>query len=169
MRYGYERVSTTKGTQKFDRQEDPLTKAGCEKIISERVSGTAASKPVLEELLGELKEGDQLVVVSIDRLGRSTQQVLNVIDELDLSDYEESHAFGEIYETILKELQSAGSAGEFYTPRAVTDFMAQVVKPQIGETMADKTTPRLIQFHTLKNAVNPPFLGGFLFSGTVAA
>ena len=65
------------------------------------------------------------------------RQVLNVIDELDLSDYEESHAFGEIYETILKELQSAGSAGEFYTPRAVTDFMAQVVKPQIGETMAD--------------------------------
>ena len=44
------------------------------------------------------------------------RQVLNVIDELDLSDYEESHAFGEIYETILKELQSAGSAGEFSHP-----------------------------------------------------
>ena len=65
------------------------------------------------------------------------RQVINVIDELDFGDYEESHAFGEIYETILKELQSAGSAGEFYTPRAVTDFMAQVIKPQIGETMAD--------------------------------
>ena len=65
------------------------------------------------------------------------RQVINVIDALDLSDYEESHAFGEIYETILKELQSAGSAGEFYTPRAVTDFMAQVIHPQIGETMAD--------------------------------
>ena len=65
------------------------------------------------------------------------RQVLNVIDDLDFEDYEESHAFGEIYETILKELQSAGSAGEFYTPRAVTDFMAHVVKPQIGETMAD--------------------------------
>ena len=65
------------------------------------------------------------------------RQVLNIIDELDLSDYEESHAFGEIYETILKELQSAGSAGEFYTPRAVTDFMAQVIRPQIGEVMAD--------------------------------
>ena len=65
------------------------------------------------------------------------RQVINVIDELDFSDYEESHAFGEIYETILKELQSAGSAGEFYTPRAVTDFMALVIKPQIGETMAD--------------------------------
>lgn len=65
------------------------------------------------------------------------RQVINIIDELDFSDYEESHAFGEIYETILKELQSAGSAGEFYTPRAVTDFMAQVIQPQIGETMAD--------------------------------
>ena len=42
------------------------------------------------------------------------RQVVNVIDELDLGDYEESHAFGEIYEAILKELQSAGSAGEFY-------------------------------------------------------
>ena len=65
------------------------------------------------------------------------RQVINVIDELDLSDGEESHAFGEIYETILKELQSAGSAGEFYTPRAVTDFMAKMINPQIGETMAD--------------------------------
>ena len=45
------------------------------------------------------------------------RQVINVIDELDLSDYEESHAFGEIYESILKELQSAGSAGEFYPSR----------------------------------------------------
>lgn len=65
------------------------------------------------------------------------RQVINVIDELDLGDYEESHAFGEIYESILKELQSAGSSGEFYTPRAVTDFMAKMIKPQIGETMAD--------------------------------
>ena len=65
------------------------------------------------------------------------RQVINVIDELDLSDYEESHAFGEIYEAILKELQSAGSAGEFYTPRAVTDFMAMMIRPQIGEKMAD--------------------------------
>lgn len=65
------------------------------------------------------------------------RQVINVIDELDLSDYEENHAFGEIYESILKELQSAGSAGEFYTPRAVTDFMAQMIRPRIGERMAD--------------------------------
>lgn len=65
------------------------------------------------------------------------RQIINIIDELDLTDYKEIHAFGDIYETILKELQSAGSAGEFYTPRAVTDFMAQIIKPQIGEKMAD--------------------------------
>ena len=65
------------------------------------------------------------------------RQVINVIDELHLDDYEESHAFGEIYESILKELQSAGSSGEFYTPRAVTDFMAKMIKPQIGEQVAD--------------------------------
>ncbi len=65
------------------------------------------------------------------------RQVINIIDELDLTDTEESHAFGEIYESILRELQSAGSSGEFYTPRAVTDFMVQMIKPQIGEKMAD--------------------------------
>ena len=65
------------------------------------------------------------------------RQVVDVIHDLDLSDYEESHAFGEIYESILRELQSAGSAGEFYTPRAVTDFMAKMIRPKIGEHMAD--------------------------------
>lgn len=65
------------------------------------------------------------------------RQIINVIDELELDNYEESHAFGEIYETILKELQSAGASGEFYTPRAVTDFMAQTIQPKIGEKMAD--------------------------------
>ena len=65
------------------------------------------------------------------------RQVINIIDELDLNDNDEIHAFGSIYEDILKELQSAGSSGEFYTPRAVTDFMAKMIKPQIGETVAD--------------------------------
>ena len=65
------------------------------------------------------------------------RQVINIIDELDLTDTEESHAFGEIYESILRELQSAGSSGEFYTPRAVTDFMVQMIQPKIGEKMAD--------------------------------
>lgn len=65
------------------------------------------------------------------------RQVVDVIDEIDLTDYAEIHAFAEIYEAILKELQSAGSAGEFYTPRAVTEFMAKAIEPKLGERMAD--------------------------------
>ena len=65
------------------------------------------------------------------------RQVINIIDNIDFSDYNESHAFGEIYETILKELQDKKSSGEYYTPRSVTDFMAKMIEPKIGETMAD--------------------------------
>ena len=66
------------------------------------------------------------------------RQVVNEIDDaVDFTEYKERHAFGEIYETILKDLQSAGNAGEFYTPRAVTDFMAQALAPKLGETVAD--------------------------------
>jgi type I restriction enzyme M protein len=65
------------------------------------------------------------------------RQVVNIIDELDFGEYDDRHAFGEIYETILRSLQSAGNAGEFYTPRAVTDFMTQMVAPKIGENIAD--------------------------------
>ncbi len=65
------------------------------------------------------------------------RKVVNLVDSVSFDDYEESRAFSEVYESILKELQSAGSAGEFYTPRAVTDFMARRVDPKIGETMAD--------------------------------
>lgn len=64
-------------------------------------------------------------------------QIINEIDDIKFDEYEESRVFAGIYETILRELQSAGSAGEFYTPRAVTDFMAQMIDPQIGEKMAD--------------------------------
>ncbi len=65
------------------------------------------------------------------------RQVIDVIDEIEFDDVKESHAFGFVYEEILRELQSAGSSGEFYTPRAVTDFVALMIKPQLGEKMAD--------------------------------
>ena len=65
------------------------------------------------------------------------RQVVNLVNSLDFTDYNESHAIGDLYETILKELQNAGSSGEFYTPRALTDFMAKMINPQIGEKMAD--------------------------------
>ncbi len=65
------------------------------------------------------------------------RQMANELDAIQLNQYEEIHALGDIYETILKDLQSAGHAGEFYTPRAVTDFMAKMIEPKLGEKMAD--------------------------------
>lgn len=65
------------------------------------------------------------------------RQVINIIDEIDFTEYEERHAFGSIYESFLKDLQSAGNSGEFYTPRSVTDFMVKVIKPKLGERIAD--------------------------------
>ena len=69
--------------------------------------------------------------------GGYLRQVIDVIDEIEFDDVKESHAFGFVYEEILRELQSAGSSGEFYTPRAVTEFMALMIKPKLGERMAD--------------------------------
>lgn len=65
------------------------------------------------------------------------RQVINVLNEIDLTNFKTRHAFNEIYETILKDLQSAGKSGEFYTPRAVTDFVVKMVNPQVGQTVAD--------------------------------
>ncbi|OPX87893.1 MAG: putative type I restriction enzymeP M protein [Pelotomaculum sp. PtaB.Bin104] len=85
----------------------------------------AIVKAAMEDSFNYMKDGVLL------------RQVINVIDEIDFTEYEDRHAFGEIYETILKNLQSAGNAGEFYTPRAVTDFMVQMLKPQLGKRIAD--------------------------------
>jgi len=69
--------------------------------------------------------------------GTLFRQVINVINEIDFNNSTERHLFNDIYETILKELQSAGSSGEYYTPRAVTQFMVDMVNPQLGETVLD--------------------------------
>ncbi|GAB1804418.1 class I SAM-dependent DNA methyltransferase [Priestia megaterium] len=65
------------------------------------------------------------------------RQVVNVIDQIDFTDYKERHAFNEIYEQILKDLQAQRASGEYYSPRATTDFMTHMIKPQLGERVAD--------------------------------
>jgi len=69
--------------------------------------------------------------------GTLLRQVINKLNEIDFSDSNERHLFGDIYEQILKDLQSAGNAGEFYTPRAVTRFIVQQIDPQLGESIFD--------------------------------
>ncbi|WP_342577304.1 class I SAM-dependent DNA methyltransferase [Psychrobacillus sp. FSL K6-2843] len=65
------------------------------------------------------------------------RQVINVIDSVDFTDYKERHAFNEIYEQILKDLQAQRASGEYYSPRAATDFITAMIKPQLGERVAD--------------------------------
>ena len=69
--------------------------------------------------------------------GTLMRQVVNKINEIDFNNSKDRHLFGDVYEQILKDLQSAGNAGEFYTPRAVTQFMVQQTAPQLGERILD--------------------------------
>lgn len=69
--------------------------------------------------------------------GTLLRQVINKLNEIDFTDSKERHLFGDLYEQILKDLQSAGNAGEFYTPRAITKFIVAVTNPQLGESIMD--------------------------------
>lgn len=72
--------------------------------------------------------------------GTLLRQVVNVINEIEFDDAQDRHLFGDIYEGILKDLQSAGNAGEFYTPRALTDFIVEMLHPKLGEVFGDFTS-----------------------------
>jgi type I restriction enzyme M protein len=69
--------------------------------------------------------------------GQLMRQVINKINEVDFNNLAEKQHFGDIYEQILNDLQSAGNAGEYYTPRAVTTFMAERIDPRPGEILLD--------------------------------
>lgn len=84
-------------------------------------------------LIKEVFEGNNNYMKS----GTLIRQVINKLNEIDFNSSDDRHLFGDIYETILKELQSAGNSGEFYTPRAITQFITQMVNPKLGEIVFD--------------------------------
>jgi type I restriction enzyme M protein len=69
--------------------------------------------------------------------GTLIRQVINKLNEVDFNKSEDRHLFNDIYEKILSDLQSAGNAGEYYTPRAVTQFIVDIVNPKLGEKVLD--------------------------------
>lgn len=70
--------------------------------------------------------------------GQLLRQVINKIQEgVDFNKAQERHLFGDMYEQLLRDLQAAGNAGEFYTPRAVTEFMVRMANPRLGEKVLD--------------------------------
>jgi len=80
MLLGYARVSTE--DQHLDIQREALTKAGCERIFEEKVSGAQRSRPELDRLLDHVRSGDTIVVWKLDRLARSTRHLLDIADTI---------------------------------------------------------------------------------------
>jgi type I restriction enzyme M protein len=94
-------------------------------LASERAHRQLVVRSVFEDAYNYMKSGQLL------------RQVVNKITEVDFNNLAEREHFGDVYEQILNDLQSAGNAGEYYTPRAVTAFMADRIDPKPGELLLD--------------------------------
>lgn len=125
-----------------DKSGDALTGEALLKLVNEQLFPTLknleinAETPRAQSIVKEVFED----INQYMKDGILLRQVINVINEIEFDDAQDRHMFGDIYEGILKELQSAGNAGEFYTPRALTDFMVNTLNPQLGETFGDFTS-----------------------------
>lgn len=86
LRLGYARISTSDGRQVTDRQEDALAESGVDRLFVDHISGSKASRPQLDLLWATAREGDTIVVLSLDRLGRDTRQLLTWVAELEERD-----------------------------------------------------------------------------------
>jgi len=117
----------------------------------EGITGDALLQFVNNDLLPNLKSlsgssKDRLVTLirttfqdanNYMKNGTLMRQVVNKINGINFNASDDRHTFGDIYEKLLKDLQSAGNAGEFYTPRAVTQFIVEQVNPHLGESVMD--------------------------------
>lgn len=89
--------------------------------------------PDRAEIVREVFEGSNNYMKS----GYEMRKVINKLNEVDFNNSDDKHVFGNIYEGILQELRDAGNKGEYYTPRAVTQFMTQMTDPKLGEKVLD--------------------------------
>lgn len=105
--------------QLFPTLKDKLKASGAQ---AERVK---VIRSVFEDAYNYMKSGTLM------------RQIINKINEINFNSSVDKQTFGNIYEQILKDLQSAGNAGEFYTPRAVTEFMVNRVNPKLKESVLD--------------------------------
>ena len=117
----------------------------------EGMTGDALKDFIDNKLFPELKSldvstGDKRAVIVREifdgtnnymKNGTLIRQVVNKLNEIDFNSSEDRHIFGDIYESILRDLQSAGNYGEFYTPRALTEFMTEMINPRLGEKVLD--------------------------------
>lgn len=104
MMIGYARVSTQ--DQNLDLQTEALTRAGCEKIYEDKISGVRVERPGLTRALEMLREGDTLVVWKLDRLGRSVKQLVDMVGEL--------HKQGIQFKSLTDTIDTGTPAGRFF-------------------------------------------------------
>ncbi len=103
------------------------------KLFTELKNLQSASTNKRALLIKEVFEGNNNYMKS----GTLLRQVINKLNKIDFNSSNDKHLFGDIYETILKELQSAGNSGEFYTPRAITQLITDMISPKLGEIVFD--------------------------------
>jgi DNA invertase Pin-like site-specific DNA recombinase len=130
MFIGYARISTH--DQTLDLQLDALKKAGCEKIFTDKVSGTKQERKGLTEALSHLREGDTLVVWRLDRLGRSLRHLIDTITELG----DKGIGFKSIQENI--DTTTSGGKLVFHIFGALAEFERAIIRErtQAGLTAA---------------------------------
>src|SRR3990167_1028428 len=117
---GYARVSTLE--QNLNLQIDALKKEGCEKIITDEMSGSVADRPGLTKLKELLRRGDTLVVWRLDRLGRSLKHLIEWINELD----EKGISFKSLQETI--DTNSSTGKLIFHIFGALSEFERNLIR-----------------------------------------
>ncbi len=104
MLIGYARVSTQ--DQNLDLQIEALTKAGCKRICSDKISGSRAERPGLTKALEMLREGDTLIVWKLDRLGRSVKNLVDLVGEL--------HKQGIQFKSLTDAIDTGTPSGRFF-------------------------------------------------------
>ena len=127
-------------------------------------------KKVFSKIFNTLETGLSKLGDSTSNQTKAIRDLIQLIKDIPTDGRQDYDVLGFIYEYLISNFAAnAGKkAGEFYTPHEVSQLMSEIVANHLKDRekieIYDKTTSRLIQFHILKNAVNPPFLGGFLFS-----
>ncbi len=106
-------------------------------FVNLQVFPTLKTKLNLQNVKAQVINSMFLDAYNYMKSGTLMRQVINKLSEIDFNTKSDRHTFGTIYEQILKDLQSAGNAGEFYTPRAVTTFMVDRIAPRLEETVLD--------------------------------
>src|SRR5918995_2311457 len=125
---GYARVSTT--DQQPQLQVDALERAGCYRVFTETASGARADRPILEQLLDQLRPGDTLVVWKLDRLGRSLRHLVETISEL----ADRGIGFRSLQEAI--DTTTPGGKLVFHVFAALAEFERDLIRERTSAGLA---------------------------------